>query len=81
MKLTCIITTPYEQHCKKSQSDKSRCSWSGKSHEVIKGDVVITNKRSRGQLVPQIDETLSGDDVEVLEAPRDESFHQCLVCS
>jgi hypothetical protein len=43
--------------------------------------VVITNKRSRGQLVPQADESLSGDNVEVLEVPRGESYRQCPVCS
>jgi hypothetical protein len=40
--------TPYERHCKKCQSDKSRCSWRGKSHKIVEGEVVITSKRSRG---------------------------------
>jgi hypothetical protein len=43
--------------------------------------VVITSKRSRGQLVPQADELLSGGDVEVLEVPRGESYRLCFVCS
>jgi hypothetical protein len=41
----------------------------GKSCKIFEGEVVITSKRSRGQLVPQADESLSGDNVEVLEAP------------
>jgi hypothetical protein len=45
--------------------DKGRCSWRGKSREIIEGEVAITSKRSRGQLVPQADESSSGDDVEV----------------
>jgi glycerol-3-phosphate cytidylyltransferase-like family protein len=73
MKPKCV-TTPYEWRCKKCQSDKSRCSWRGKSCKVIRGEVVITNKRSRGQLVLEVDESSSGDDVEVLEAPRGESY-------
>jgi hypothetical protein len=64
---------PYEQCCKKCQIDKSRCSWRGKSREIVKGKVVITNTRSRGQLVAQADESSSGDDMEVLEAPRGKS--------
>jgi hypothetical protein len=64
------VMTPYERCCKKCQSDKSRCSWRGKSGEVIEGEVVITNKRSRGQLVPEVDMSSSGDNVEVLEVPR-----------
>jgi hypothetical protein len=52
MKPSCI-TTPYEQHCKKCQLDKSRCSWRGKSREIVEGEVSITSKQSRGQLVPQ----------------------------
>jgi hypothetical protein len=70
--LKCIMT-PYEQHCKKCQTDKSRCSWRGRSHEVVEGKVTITNKRSRGELVSQADESSSGDKVQVLEAPRGES--------
>jgi hypothetical protein len=68
--------TPHKQHCKKCQSNKSRCSWKGKSCEVIEGEVAITSKRSRGQLVSQADESSSGDKVEVLEAPRGEFCHQ-----
>jgi hypothetical protein len=66
------VMTPHERHCKKCQSDKSRCSWRGKSHEVVEGKFAITSKRSRGQLVSQVDESSSGDDVEVLEAPKGE---------
>jgi hypothetical protein len=65
--------TPYEWHCKKCQTDKSRCSWRGRSCEVVEGKVVITNKRSRGQLVTQVDGSSSADSVEVLEAPRGRS--------
>jgi hypothetical protein len=68
--------TPHERRCKKCQTDKSRCSCRGKSHEVIEGEVTITSKRSRGELVPQADESLSEGEVEVLEAPRGE--YQCL---
>jgi hypothetical protein len=49
---------------------QSRCSWRGKSCEVIEGEVTITSKRSRGELVPQADESLSEDKVELVEAPR-----------
>jgi hypothetical protein len=73
--------TPYERCCKKCQTDKSRCSWRGKSWEIVEGEVVITNKRSRAQLVCQADESSSGDDVEVLEVPRGESYRLYLVCS
>jgi hypothetical protein len=69
MQPTCV-TTPYEWCCKKCQTDKSQCSWRGKSREVIEGEVIITNKRSRGQLVLEAAELSSGDDVEVLEVPR-----------
>jgi hypothetical protein len=65
--------TPYERCCKKCQTNKSRCSWRGRSWEVIEGDVVITSKRSRGQLVGQADESSSEGEVEVLEVPRGES--------
>jgi hypothetical protein len=34
---------------------------------------VITNKRSRGELVSQADDSSSGDEVQVLEVPRGES--------
>jgi hypothetical protein len=44
---------PYKRRCKKCQTDKSRCSWRGKSCEIVEGEVIITNKRSRGQLVAQ----------------------------
>jgi hypothetical protein len=68
--------TPHEWHCKKCQTDKSQCSWRGRNCKVIEGEDVITNKRSRGQLVVQADELSSGDNVEVLEAPRGESYQQ-----
>jgi hypothetical protein len=67
------ITNPYEWHCKKCQTDKSRCSWRGRSHEVIEGEVVITSKRSRGELVSQADKSLSEDKVQMLEVPRGKS--------
>jgi hypothetical protein len=67
------ITTPHERRCKKCQMDKSRCSWRGRSREVVKGDIVIITKRSRGQLVSQVDKSSSEGEVEVLEAPRGES--------
>jgi hypothetical protein len=73
--------TPYEQPYKKCQIDKSRCSWRGKSRKIVEGEVVITNKRSKGQLVPEADESSSGDEVEVLEAPRGESYHLCPIRS
>jgi hypothetical protein len=72
MQLKCV-TTPYKWCCKKCQIDKSQCSWRGKSHEVIKGEVTITRKRFRGQLVSQVDKSSSGDGVQVLEAPRGKS--------
>jgi hypothetical protein len=55
--------------------DKSRCSWRGRSCEVVEGEVTITSKRSRGQLVSQVEELLSGDEVQVLEVPRGEFYH------
>jgi hypothetical protein len=61
---------PYKQRCKKCQTDKSRCSWRGKSREVIEGEVTITNKRSKGELVFQVDELSSEDKVQVVEVPR-----------
>jgi hypothetical protein len=64
------VTTLYEQRCKKCQTDKSRCSWRGRSREVVEGDIIITTKRSRGELAPQVDESLSGDKVQEVEAPR-----------
>jgi hypothetical protein len=64
------ITTPHERRCKKCQTDKSRCTWRGKSREVVKGEVSITHKRSKGELVTQGDELSSGDEVQVVEAPR-----------
>jgi hypothetical protein len=64
---TCV-TNQYERHCKKCQTDKSRCSWRGKSHEVA-----ITHKRSRGELAVQGDELSSGDEVEEVRPPRGKS--------
>jgi hypothetical protein len=60
--------------------DKSRCSWRGRSHEVIKGKVTITSKRSRGQLVSQAEELSSGDEVQEVEVPRGK-FEQSYLCS
>jgi hypothetical protein len=64
------ITNKYEQRCKKCQTDKSRCSWRGKSHEVVEGEVAITHKRSKGELVSLADKLSSRDEVQVMEAPR-----------
>jgi hypothetical protein len=66
------ITNQYERRCKKCQTDKSRCSWRGKSCEVIEGEVAIAHKRSKGELATQGDESSSGDKVQVVEAPRGE---------
>jgi hypothetical protein len=66
------ITTPHERHCKKCQTDMSRCTWRGKSREVVEGELAITHKRSRGELVTQGDKSTSGDEVQVVEAPRGE---------
>jgi hypothetical protein len=60
------ITTLYEWRCKKCQTDKSRCSWRGRSR-----DIVITTKRSKGELVSQADESSSGDEVQEVGPPRD----------
>jgi hypothetical protein len=72
MKLKCI-TTPHERRCKKCQTDKSRCSWRGKSQEVVEGEVAISHKRSKGELATQDDELSSGDEVQEVEAPRGKS--------
>jgi hypothetical protein len=56
-------------------------AWRGKSQKVIEGNMVITSKRFRGQLVSQADESLSEDNIEVLEVPRGESHHFCFVYS
>jgi hypothetical protein len=61
MKPKCI-TTPHERCCKKCQTDKSR--------EVIEEEVTITNKRSKGELVSQADESSSGDEVQEVGPPR-----------
>jgi hypothetical protein len=74
MKPSCI-TTPHEWRCKKCQTDKSRCSWRGKSREVVRGGVSITHKRSKGELAMQVDKSSSGDEVQVVEAPRGKSQH------
>jgi hypothetical protein len=62
----------HERRCKKCQTDKSRCSWWGKSREVVEGEVAIATKRSKGELVFQADELSSEDEVQVVEAPRGE---------
>jgi hypothetical protein len=64
------ITNQHERRCKKCQTDKSRCSWRGRSCEVIEGEVAIMHKRSKGELVSLADESLSGDEVQVVGAPR-----------
>jgi hypothetical protein len=56
----------------KCQTDESRCSWRGKSCKVVKGEVAITTKRSKGELVSQADKSSSEDEVQVVEAPRGE---------
>jgi hypothetical protein len=70
-KLKCI-TTPHKRRCKKCQTDKSRCSWRGKSREVVEGNVAIAHKRSKGELVLEADESSSGDEVQEIVAPRGE---------
>jgi hypothetical protein len=64
------ITNQYKRRCKKCQMNKSRCSWRGKSREVIEGEVMITTKRSKGELVSQADESSSGDEVQEVGPPR-----------
>jgi hypothetical protein len=66
---TCI-TNKYERRCKKCQTNKSRCSWRGKSREVVEGEVAISHKRSKGELVLEADESSSGDEVQEVGAPR-----------
>jgi hypothetical protein len=70
--LTCI-TNKYEQRCKKCQTNKIRCSWRGKSREVVEGEVTITSKRSKGELVSKGDESSSGDEVQEVGLPRGKS--------
>jgi hypothetical protein len=62
----------HERRCKKCQTDKSRCSWRGKSREVVEGEVAIYHKRSKGELVLEVDELSSGDEVQEVGAPRGE---------
>jgi hypothetical protein len=50
--------------------DKSRCSWRGRCCEVVKGNVVITTKRSEGELVSQADKLSSGDEVQEVGPPK-----------
>jgi hypothetical protein len=64
---------PHERRCKKCQTNKSRCSWRGKSREVVKGEVAITHKRSKGELAMQADESLSGDEMQEVGPPRGKS--------
>jgi hypothetical protein len=59
----------------------SGCSWRGKSRKIVEGEVAITSKQSRGQLVPQVDESMTGDNVELLNAPRGKSCCLHFVCS
>jgi hypothetical protein len=66
----------------KCQSDKSRCSWRGKSHEIVKGEVAITSKRSMGQLVPQKGKLTMGNDIGILDPPEvsfDAALHLQLI--
>jgi hypothetical protein len=44
-----------------------------RSCEVVEGEVTITTKRSRGELVSQADESSSGDEVQEVGAPRGKS--------
>jgi hypothetical protein len=71
MKPKCI-TTLHERRCKKCQTDKSRCSWRGKTREVIEGNVTISHKRSKGELALEANESSSGGEVEEIVAPRGE---------
>jgi hypothetical protein len=72
MKPSCI-TTPHKWRCKKCQTDKSQCSWRGKSRKIVEGEVSITHKRSKGELATQADESSSGDEVQKIGAPRGKS--------
>jgi hypothetical protein len=54
------------------QTDKSRCSWRGKSREVVEGDVAITHKRSKGELATQGDKLSSEDEAQEVMPPRGE---------
>jgi hypothetical protein len=67
------ITNQHKRRCKKCQTDKSTCSWRGRSREVVEGEVAITHKRSKGELVSLVGESSSGDEVQVVEAPRGKS--------
>jgi hypothetical protein len=69
MQPTCI-TNKYERRCKKCQTDKSRCSWRGKSREVIEGKVAIVHKRSKGELVTHGDKLSSRNEVQEVVPPR-----------
>jgi hypothetical protein len=69
------INTPHERHCKKCQTDKSGCSWRGKSCEVVEGDGNVALKRSKGELVLEADESSSRDKVQEIVVPRGE-YHQ-----
>jgi hypothetical protein len=44
----------------------------GKSHKVVEGEVTITSKRSKGELVSKGDESSSRDEVQEIGAPRGE---------
>jgi hypothetical protein len=67
------ITNQYERRCKKCQTDKSRCSWRGKSREVVEGEVSITHKRSKSKLATQGNGLSSKDEVEEVRPPRGKS--------
>jgi hypothetical protein len=66
-----VAMVPESYHCTCLQYNRG-CSWRGKSREVVKGEVTITNKRSKGELVSQADKSSSEDEVQVVEAPRGE---------
>jgi hypothetical protein len=55
--------------------DKSRCSWRGRSCEVVEGEVVITTKRSREELVSRADDPTSEDEVQEVGVPRGKFEH------
>jgi hypothetical protein len=61
---------PMSGTARSAQTDKSRCSWRGRSHKVVEGEVTITSKRSRGQLVSQVEESSSRDEVQEVEVSR-----------
>jgi hypothetical protein len=63
---------PTRAALQKCQTDKSRCTWRGKSREVVEGEVAITHKWSKGELATQGDELSSEDEVQEVGPPRGE---------